>query len=265
MTEQQPQRYFFLHIMKTAGTALRRKLINHFGEAAVYPTKRLDGTDPVTLYMSVDHLRERLAARGDQIRVITGHFPLRTVDEIDGRYTTLTLLRNPIERTLSYLRQAREDRNDRFLERRTRASQHAGRPLEAVYDDLSGAASNNAANNNMTRMLSLTPAEIWASILSRVDLNRDHLERAKEALAGIDAVGLQERFEDFSDLLAARFGWRLGEPEVVNPTAPVDVPETLRTRIAEDNALDVELYEFARELLATDDVRSGLEVVGTEQ
>ncbi len=36
----------------------------------------------------------------------------------------------------------------------------------------------------------------------------------------------------------------------MNSSAPAEVPDGLRDRIAEDNALDIELYEFARELLA---------------
>ena len=230
----QPHRYFFVHIPKTGGVSLRRRLMNHFGKAAVYPTG-LDGTDPTKLYLSIDCLRERLAARGDQIRVITGHFPLRTVEVVGGRYTTLTLLRDPVERMLSQLRHDREIRPSR-----------RSKPIEENYDDGHG-----LADNNMTKMLSLTPAEMSASMFTRTELNRDHLERAKEGLAGMDAVGLQEDFEDFCDRLAARFGWDLGEPEVVNPTARVEAPESLRARIAEDNALDIELYEFAKVLIAS--------------
>jgi hypothetical protein len=238
----QPHRYFFVHIMKTAGGSLRRRLINHFGEAAVYPTRGVDGTDPVKLNLSLDHLRERLAVRGDEIRAITGHFPLRTTDLIDGRFTTLTLLRDPVERMLSFLRQQREiQRSDRH------------ETVEETYDDLRG-----LADNNMTKMILLTPAEMRASMFTRVEFTHDHLKRAKEALAGIDALGLQEHFEDFCDELAARFGWRLGEPVTgVNATAPVEVPESLRARIAEDNEVDVELYEFAKQLVATEVVGGG--------
>jgi hypothetical protein len=248
MTEQL-ERYFFVHIMKTAGTALRWRLMNHFGKPAVYPTWGLDGTDWIELLISIDHMRERLEARGDEIRVITGHFPLRTVEVIDGQLTTLTLLREPVERMLSYLRERRE-------KNRSRRQQ----TLEEIYD-----AHLGRANNNMTKMLSLTPAEMSASLSTRIEMNRDHLERATEALAGIDAVGLQERFEDFCDLLAARFGWSLGEPEVVNTTGPVEVPESLRARIAEDNALDVELYEFAKQLVAADDERRAVEIAGVDR
>jgi hypothetical protein len=106
-------------------------------------------------------------------------------------------------------------------------------------------------HNHMTKMLSLTPAEMPDGMLTHLEFDRDHLERAKKALAGVDAVGLQEQFEGFCDELAARFAWRLGEPVTVNPSTPVEVPESLRARIAEDNAFDVELYEFAKQLVAS--------------
>ena len=121
-------------------------------------------------------------------------------------------------------------------------------PLEELYDD--PVRIHAAAHNQMTKMLSLRPTEmVDAAMLTRVEFDRDRLERAKEALAGIDVIGLQEHFEDFCEELSARFGWRLGDPERVNATMPAEVPESLRARIAEDNAFDVELYEFASELL----------------
>jgi hypothetical protein len=257
----QPSRFFFVHIMKTAGSALRLRLINHFGKAAVYPTGGLDGTDPLELYLSTDRLLEQLRARGDQIRVITGHFPLRTAELIDGPVSTLTLLREPVERTLSYLRQQREDPSVlRFLAQRTHeASQAAGRPLTEIYDDLRGLG---GTDNTMTRMFSLTPREMIDSMLTPMELNRGHLERAREALARVDAVGLQERFEEFCERLTARFGWRLGEAEIANATDPFEVPEGLRAQIAEDNAFDVELYEFAERLVASAGDRRSVDTAG---
>ena len=247
---EQSHRYFFVHIMKTAGSALRWRLLNHFGKEALYPAGDLDGADPVTLNLSVDLMLERVAARGDQIRVIAGHFPLRTAELIDGRLTTLTLLRDPVERMLSYLRERSEKDEHRRLN-----------TLEEIYD-----AHLGRADNNMTKMLTLTPAEMSASMFTRVDMSRNHLGRAKEALAGIDAVGLQEQLDSFCEELGARFGWRLGEPKLVNKTTPVEIPESLRARIAEDNAIDVELYEFATQLVgAGDGHHTAGEPVGTEQ
>ena len=44
--------------------------------------------------------------------------------------------------------------------------------------------------------------------------------------------------------------WDLGPPLFANRTQPVEVSDAFRARIAEDNAYDVELYEFARDELA---------------
>ena len=251
-SSEESRRFFFVHMQKTAGTALRQGLINHFGERAVYPTRGVDdGTDPTQPVASIDFLRERLAARGDEIEAITGHFPLCTLELIEGRYTSLTLLREPVERTLSYLRLHREW---------VRADRH--KSLQEIYDD--PIRFNTFVHNHMTKMLSLTPAEMTDGMLTQLKLDRNHLESAKEALASVDAVGLQERFDEFFDLLVARFGWRLGEPQILNTTNPVDVPQSFRDRIAEENALDVELYEFAKELVASRSPRRSVEVSEVE-
>jgi hypothetical protein len=245
-------RYFFVHMQKTGGTALRLRLMKHFGDRAVYPTRGIDGFDPAVLVLSIDHLRERLALRGEEIRVVTGHFPLCTKEVIDGPLATMTLLREPVERTLSYLRHHRAN------ERAAR-----GQQLEEIYDD--PFRFHGFIHNHMTKMLSLEPREMTMGMLTRVEFNRDHLERAKEALVGIDFVGLQERFESFCGELSARLGWHLGEPEIVNSSEPVEISEGFRARIAEDNALDVELYEFARRLLGAVDQEPGLEALGVER
>ena len=246
-SSEPPRRVFFAHMQKTAGTALRQGLINHFGKRTVYPTQGVDGTNPTQLVTSTDYLRERLAARGDEIEAITGHFPLCTTELLDGRYTTVTLLREPVERTLSYLRHHRKE-------------EHADRDksLEEIYED--PFRFKSFVHNHMTKMLSLTPAEMTDGMLTPLELDERHLERAKDALGGIDAAGLQERFDEFFTSLVDRFGWRLGEPETLNTTDPVEVPQSFRERIAEDNALDVELYEFAKKLLASRSERKSFEV-----
>jgi len=80
--------------------------------------------------------------------------------------------------------------------------------------------------------------------------SREQFERAKDRLASVDVVGLQEDFEPFCSELEDRFGWDLGEPVVANDTPHEEVSNAFRARIAPDSALDVELYEFARDLVA---------------
>ena len=81
----------------------------------------------------------------------------------------------------------------------------------------------------------------------------------------IDVWGVQESFEDLCDELTRLFGWNLGAPRVANRTKPFEVTDDFRERIARDNALDVELYDYAlrlrgaspaRELGTPSDLRS---------
>ena len=68
---------------------------------------------------------------------------------------------------------------------------------------------------------------------------------AKDALAAMDTFGLQHRLDEFCEELEARYGLDCGEPRRSNTTEPRDDDQALRDRIAEDNALDVELYQYA--------------------
>src|SRR5262249_27089146 len=103
--DPEPRRFFFVHVQKTAGTALWRRMKEQFAPAAVYPGPG-DGEPPDTV-LSVEHLRARWVARRAELRVVTGHFPLCTVELLDAPFVTLTLLRDPVERTLSQLRHHR--------------------------------------------------------------------------------------------------------------------------------------------------------------
>ena len=224
------QRFFFAHLQKTAGTALWRRLKQEFTERQVYPGPG-DG-DPLQSVLSVAHLLERFAARQDEIRLVTGHFPLCTSELLGGAFTTLTVLRDPVERTLSALR-----------DQHHRSTELAGAPLDAIYDDPVRAP---LLRNHMVRMLSLTVEEMTDGALTPIEVTPHHLERAKERLSGVDVVGFQDDFDDFCAELTARFGWNLGPPLFMNRTAPVPVSDELRARIAGDNAADLELYEYAR-------------------
>lgn len=229
-----PQRFFVAHMQKTAGTTLRDRLRATFPDEQVYPNAS-DGPDPRISVISVKHLQERWAARGDDIRLLTGHFPVRVTELLGAPFVTLTVLRHPVERTLSFLRHQ--------AERRQRGATE-DTPLVEIYED--PFRFEAMIQNHMTRTLSLTPEEMVAGdgVLTRVPYTPERLEMAKEALAGLDTFGIQERLDDLCAELEARWGLDTGEPLRTNTTEPVEVPAGFADRIAEDNALDMELYEF---------------------
>jgi hypothetical protein len=227
------QLFFFVHLQKTAGTALWRRLHENFAPSSLYPGPD-DGVPPQTV-LSVDHLLRCWETRRDEIEVVTGHFPLCTVELFSESFTTLTLLRDPVERTLSYLRHYRQE------------TPGENRSLEQIYDD---PVRFELVHNHMVKMLSLSVDEMTDGALTHVEFNRGRLERAKERLDTVDVVGLQENFESFCGDLTSRFGWDLGAPVMMNRSAPEEVSDAFRARTAEENALDVELYEYAQRLVA---------------
>jgi hypothetical protein len=150
----------------------------------------------------------------------------------------LSVLRPPVERTLSYLRHQQK------LHAEDRA-----KPLEEVYED--EFRFNGLIRNHMTRMFSIAADEMTSGdgVLTDVPDTRERLERAKEGVAGLDAFGLQPRFEEFWDDIAARYDLVRGEPLRSNTTdGESEVSAAFVDRIVEDNALDVELYDFAERL-----------------
>ena len=236
------ERFFFMHLQKTAGTALWRRLKHQFDESSVYPGPG-DGELPEAV-LSVEHLVERWRARRDGIRIVTGHFPLCTVELLDAQFTTLTLLRDPVERTLSFLRHYRET-----------TPEACDRSLDEIYGD---PIRSELVNNHMVKMFSLTVEEMDEGALTRVDFTGARLVRAKERLSEMDVVGFQERFEGFCAELTSRFSWDLGPSIFMNRTQPAPASRELRARIAQENALDIELYEFARGLYGRPQYRTGI-------
>jgi hypothetical protein len=230
MTAPMRDRYFFVHLQKTGGTTLVHRLPRHFRPTDIYPNAS-DG-DVVQSTISVDHLNERWLARGHEIRVVAGHFPLCTAELLGGGFTTLTVLREPVERTLSYLRHHRQ---------MTPADRD--KPLEVIYDD--PFRFDGLIHNHMVKMLSLTTDEMVDGALTSVDFTPSRLVLAKRNLERVDVIGFQERFGDFWDALSSCLGWRLGEVAYSNRTEPSWVPDSFRRRIADDNSLDVELYDHA--------------------
>ena len=233
-----PQRFFFCHLQKTAGTTLIRRIRSDFPPEAVYPEQPSDPRGSgVARVISVQRLVEEWEHRGEEIRVVTGHFPLCVTEVLRAEFVTMTVLRHPLERTISYMRHHR---------RLTPAD--ADLTLEEVYgDDL---RFHGLIHNHMTKMLSLTPDEMEDGVLTRVEFTPERLERAKQRLSRIDVVGLQEEFESFCAELSERFGWSLDDQLAPKQHPPYELDPAFRDRILEDNADDLELYEFGRRLVS---------------
>jgi hypothetical protein len=226
-------RYFFLHLQKTAGTSLGRRLRVQFPPVEVYPWVTATGLRPV---LDLDNLRTQFERRRSDLRLIMGHFPICLGEVLDTPLTTFTVLREPVERVLSALRRRSE-----------RGEQAAGQNLEDIYAD---PAVRTVIDNHMVKMLSLEANELTSLPIGMpFHCDDERLAAAKHNLEiKVDLFGLQEEFEDFCVALAGRYGWSLGEPQVVNRSQPATVSPDLRRRVEDNNRYDVELYRFASNL-----------------
>jgi hypothetical protein len=230
-----PSRYFFMHIPKTAGMVLYQRLIRHHGADAVHPLPFDQGRRGA--YMDLDYVATRIREH-PEIRVIAGHYPLCLDEVLEIPLTTITLLRDPVARALSMVRQ-HQQRDEEFRQK----------SLDDVYSD--PVLLHGLIHNYMVRVLTMTPSELQNGVMTMVPYDEARLECAKHNLQyDVETFGLQEDFEAFCDDLESRFGWELGgEVTYSNRTEPAGVSDELRQRIAHDNALDVQLYQFAKGLL----------------
>jgi hypothetical protein len=235
---------FFMHVQKAAGLNLVLRLEALYGPRRFYPSEAHGDVWDDDVHTSIPRLRRRWAT-APRPEVVAGHFPYAITELLEGDFRVLTVLRDPVERVLSYLRY-----RARFAERSAAGRRDQGRSLEQLYDDRF--LYHSAIHNHMVRMCALTPREIRRTgMLHPVwRFSAARLARAKEHLESMELVGLVEHYDEFWTTAGEQFGWDLGAMPHDNRTEPAEVPPGLRERIAEDNAMDVELYDFATRLHA---------------
>jgi hypothetical protein len=256
------ERFFFIHLMKTGGTTVNFYLRSRYDRTALYPNRDLDiNVDGHTL-LDRHHLRLAYVLglpeeRRRRIRGYTGHLPFVAGELLGGGFATSTILRDPVDRTVSLLRQ---------LQRRPwTSSTRPGDPppapptLEAVYEDPD--VFDSLIHNHQTKIFAMTTADEPRGYMQVIDIDDARLAVAKENLATVDVVGLTEEFALFLDALEARFGWHVPRESRVNATpedARTPLSPALVRRIVEDNAIDLEFYEYAKGLVAARRGRSSL-------
>ncbi len=264
--------------MNTAGTSLAFQLQQQFQPHEMYPSKGFDSLDADRAgYVSMSRLLSVSPERRAAIRIYTGHFPFVAAELLDEDLTTLTMLRDPVDRTFSVLKHLKR-----------RAKRYHDHRLEEIYDD--PFVFVHFIENHQTRMFAITADDkpeafggtmsYWATAAllglgnpnddpetqdpadreraiasakaSAVDERR--YEVAKQHLAKVDVIGFTEQYNEFIDELRRRFGWW---PSGLDTQSKANIspenweePATLRARIAGDNAYDIEFYEYAKQLVS---------------
>ena len=231
------ERFFFVHVMKTGGSTFRRHIEKNFpSPGAVYPDPKLDANVREANIL-IDRLLQLPRERHDRIRAYTGHFPSVIPHMIDARLITLTLLRDPVARTISYLKHCKRYH-----------PQHRDLALEEIYED--GFLFPTLIRDHQVKIFAMTMEDRLESYLDVIEIDDERLRIAESNLEQTDVVGVHERYEDFLADVQRRFDWEIRERSSWRVSDEGwDVGDSFRRRIAVDNAHDVTFYAFARELV----------------
>jgi hypothetical protein len=217
----------FVHIRKTAGKTLRRLLYRQYRRPNTRHTRNYF-TEPGRAF---DSTRELATSPPPELRVLHGHMLFWPELAWPSGTRFFTMLRDPVERTISH-----------YYWLRTRSARFAKTLEEAVSD-------GTIHDNLQTRVIS-------AEMPPFAELRETALESALERLDRFDVIGFAERFDESLALLTRAFGWRWMLYRRVNltpnrkPRSEIE-PETLEL-IERHNALDMELYQRARERFEAD-------------
>jgi len=246
------------------------QLQRQFRPEELYPSEGFDWTSVTDIgaYSLIPRLRDLPGRRISAIRVYAGHYPFFVHELLGDDLVTLTLLRDPVDRTVSLLKHLK--RVDSRIH-----PEHGDRPIEAIYDD--ELFFKVFIENAQAKVFALTPhddlrhafplAETLEyfralergddvdrpDVTSTVGIDRQRLDLAQANLARVDVLGLTEDYDGFVDELRARFAWWPNARPAARANVNEDrsnAPASLRHRIAADNAYDIAFYEYARQLVA---------------
>lgn len=227
---------FFVHVMKTAGGTFREQLKARYGDQ-LFPVGSVEG-DMVNSYTDVDLLRRTPFERHGSVGCYSGHYPYCAVRYVPRPVITLTLLRDPIERIVSYLRHCKQ-----------RHPQHQALNFEQIYEDPFHRPC--LMHNHQVKVFAMVTDDEPESVMDVIDIDDRRLNIAKEQLAEVAVIGRQEEYGRFLDEATARLGWTAGPAQNVHLGGDGQASVSLRRRIVDDNQADIDFYEYAVDLISS--------------
>jgi hypothetical protein len=206
-----------MHVPKTGGTTLRLLLEMQLSEDELYPYRNCATAKyPIT---------EKLAS---------GHLPYWLCQNLDPHFQEafkVTILRDPLERYLSFLRAKKKA--DKTLPDLESVIRLRKKPYNKYKEGL--------IDNALCRYLSKDPSFEGNTLF----------ESAKQSLHEMDAVLFFEHFADDVMTLFNRLGIELAPDQIpkINVTEKEPVSDALIEEVKKLNYWDMQLYAYAKEFL----------------
>jgi hypothetical protein len=235
---------YFLHIPKTAGMTLSNILDDYFDESEIFPTHFMPD-----LSLNRDILRSINDAR---YRLYRGHFNQYLFHLVRKPLSVVTILRDPIARTISNIRYgldlAQSGENVFWLKNGVLSFDDF-----MAHEELHRFQSNIQFDCLAGELRWLENQLLPLGIKASETLTEDKLYIAQERLRSYRVVGIQERFDDSLLLLSYELGF---PPPKEYANENVSARKRSKAELAPEhleklramNELDYELYETAVEI-----------------
>jgi len=245
---------YFLHIPKTAGTTLIATLDSYFDHDSIFPNKVWN------------EVLTNKSKKRKTWKLIHGHFGYNIKPIIPREPIFLTVLRDPIERTISQIEHIRRDpRGNNWVKKNFLS------PNETFDQILGNDKKNRVFRNTQTRyigldcdVIKLTRSQTSKSLDDfRFDENlplfeneisgEKMLENAMKRLEKFEFVGISEKFEESMFLLYYTFGWmpinRSWKLNVSSAkTSKKDLSQKTIDILNDLNKLDTSLYVHGKKI-----------------
>lgn len=220
-TDFESIRYLFLHIPKTAGTSFRTELESALGKKRVFPGSYYL-PEFGDRYPTTSVLKRSIIENVGCIDAVVGHYTYRELRELAPKAARLVFLREPVARSISFLRHAKRLWNTSSKSLEEIAGMDTGIPNPQIF-------------NLQTRMLSTSR-----------DLDR-LLPSAMSNLNDFEFVGITEHYKKSIRQLNAKLKLRLESSRKLNRNNAINsrISGELRTFIESANREDARLYLHA--------------------
>jgi Galactose-3-O-sulfotransferase len=212
----------FLHIPKAAGSTLRPVIARNYAKNSICRLEVLPRDLDAFLKLPV-HTR-------NEIRVLLGHLQFGVHEHVSVPVDYVTILREPVERIISmyYWIKGNHEHVLNDLVKRMSLSDFASSGFEIT-------------TNHQSKLISGLLGNSTDEALSVAKTNLQ---------SHITAFGLNERFDESLTLFKSVLGWKqvwyVSRNVTKNRPHRSGIPDSTLEVIKKHNALDIELYEFAK-------------------
>lgn len=216
----------FLHIPKAAGTTLHSIIHDVYPAENVYDIPLIDIEDFKKEFKNYPDCKKQ------NIKLLKGHMYYGLHELMPGPCTYITMLRDPVERVVSY-----------YYYVRGLPGHHAHKA--AIRMELGEFIINNSTievNNDQTRRISGMD-QVYPETGEMLSLAKSNLREK------FSVVGITERFDESLILLQETLGWKIKTYSRLNQTGSRPEVKNISSgtlKIIEDfNRMDIELYRYA--------------------